>query len=125
MANKLLPYSLLTVATLSGFNYTAHYQHPTNPKLPYITFIHGFPSSAYDWRHQVEFFQDKGYGVIAPDTLGYGQTDRPTDVNDYKVKTIADSIMEVVDKIAGKEAKVHGVGHDWYDSSGSDIGFSN
>ena len=59
------------------------------------------------------YFRDKGYGVIAPDTLGYGQTDLPTDFNDYKVKTITDSIVEVVDKIAGSDAKIHGVGHDW------------
>ena len=54
----------------------------------------------------MEYFQDKGYGVIAPDTLGHGQTDLPTDVNDYKVKTITDSIMEVVDKIAGSDTKI-------------------
>ena len=114
MANKLLPYSILTLATSSGFNYTTHYKNPTNPKLPYITFIHGFPSSSYDWRHQVEFFQNKGYGVIAPDTLGYGLSSLPNDPQDYRVQSITDSIMEVVDKVAGKDAKVHGVGHDWY-----------
>ena len=114
MAAKLLPYSVITLATLSGFNYTAHYQHPKNSRLPYILFTHGFPSSAYDWRHQVNYFSNEGYGIIAPDTLGYGSTDAPLDPHDYVLKTIGDSIMEVVDKVAGKHAKVHGVGHDWY-----------
>ncbi len=68
MAAKLLPLSLLTVATLSGFNYTTHYQHPKSHDKPYILFIYGFPSSAYDWKHQVSHFADKGYGIIAPDT---------------------------------------------------------
>ena len=104
----------MTIATLSGFNYTTHYQHPSNPSLPYILFTHGFPSSSYDWRHQVSFFSEKGYGIIAPDTLGYGDTDQPLEVGAYRVKSIVDSIVEVVDKVAGKEGKVMGVAHDWY-----------
>lgn len=113
MASKLLPYSVLTLATLSGFNYTTHFQHPSDVAKPYILFVHGFPSSAYDWRHQVEYFADKGYGIIAPDTLGYGDTDHPLSTADYKLKGMTDSLIEVVDKVAGKSTKVIGVGHDW------------
>ncbi|KAG8531297.1 uncharacterized protein KY384_002925 [Bacidia gigantensis] len=113
MAAKLLPYSLMTIATLSGFKYTTHYQHPKSSELPYILFTHGFPSSAYDWRHQVEYFSNEGYGIIAPDTLGYGSTDQPMDVHAYTLRSIADSLIEVVDKVAGNETRVVGVAHDW------------
>ena len=113
MAAKLLPYSILTLMTLSGFNYTTHYQHPKADNKPYILFIHGFPSSAYDWRHQVEYFSEEGYGIIAPDTLGYGGTSKPLDPHNYLLKGIGDSIVEVVNKVAGEECKVLGVGQDW------------
>ncbi|KAF8922733.1 Alpha/Beta hydrolase protein [Mucidula mucida] len=44
---------------------------------PYLLFLHGFPSSSYDWRYQIEFFSNQGYGLIVPDMLGYGGTARP------------------------------------------------
>lgn len=113
MASKLLPYSVLTLMTLSGFNYTTHYQHPRVDDKPYVLFVHGFPSSAYDWRHQVDYFAHEGYGIIAPDTLGYGDSSKPLDPHDYTLKTITDSLVEVVDRVAGKDSKVLGVGHDW------------
>ena len=114
MASELQPHSVLTVDTASGFRYTTHYQHPTDEDKPYILFVHGFPSSAYDWRKQVPHFASQGYGIIAPDTLGYGGSSKPLEPGDYTLKAIADSIIEVVDAVAGAQAKVLGVGHDWY-----------
>ena len=102
MTYKLLPHSLLTVATLSGFNYSTYYQHPRSSDKPYVLLIHGFPSSAYDWRHQVDYFSQNGYGLIVPDTLGYGRTDKPLDAHDYTLKSISDNVMEVVYAVAGK-----------------------
>lgn len=113
MAYKLIPYSLLTISTLSGFNYSTHYQHPRSYDKPYVLLMHGFPSSAYDWRHQVDYLSSEGYGLIVPDTLGYGRSSKPLDPHNYVLKSISDSVIEVVDHIAGKDAKVHGVGHDW------------
>ena len=48
-----------------GLNYKTHYQHPKAEDKPYILFVHGFPSSAYHWRHQVEYFSKEGYGILA------------------------------------------------------------
>lgn len=45
---------------------------------PYLLLCHGFPSSSYDWRHQINYFAGLGYGVLAPDLLGYGDTDKPS-----------------------------------------------
>jgi len=55
-----------TLMTLSGFNCTTHYQRPSDDRKPYILFLHGFPSSAYHWRHQVGCFANEGYGIIDP-----------------------------------------------------------
>jgi soluble epoxide hydrolase / lipid-phosphate phosphatase len=37
----------------------------------HILFLHGFPSSSYDWRYQIAYFRQRGYGIIVPDLLGY------------------------------------------------------
>ncbi|CAL8580984.1 hypothetical protein XPA_006697 [Xanthoria parietina] len=78
---------------------------------PYILFLHGFPASSYDWRHQISFFSDLGYGVFAPDLLGYGDTDKPTQLEPYKLKQMSEDIVSLLDHHDIKEAI--GVGHDW------------
>jgi soluble epoxide hydrolase / lipid-phosphate phosphatase len=77
----------------------------------YILFLHGFPSSSYDWRYQVRYFSNKGYGIIAPDTLGFGGTSKELDVQSYKGKTMAQDIAEILS--SEKIETVIGVGHDW------------
>ena len=82
---------------------------------PWILFLHGFPSSSYDWRHQIAFFSNLGYGILAPDLLGYGGTDKPIDVGAYRLKKMSEEVIGIVD--AEGVDKVVGVGHDWLGSS--------
>jgi len=85
---------------------------PGSSSKPYILFLHGFPSSAYDWRHQISYFSQNGYGIIAPVCLGYGETSKPLDVEAYKGKKMASEIIAILDRL--NISKVMGVGHDWY-----------
>jgi soluble epoxide hydrolase/lipid-phosphate phosphatase len=80
----------------------------------YLLFLHGFPSSSHDWRHQIQYFSQKGYGIIAPDLLGYGRTSKPLDVQAYKGKDMAKDVIEILDH--EKISLVIGIGHDWYSS---------
>ena len=86
-----------------------HYA-PHGPEKLTVLFLHGFPSSAYDWRRQFAYFAALGYGVLAPDLLGYGGTDKPADVEAYTLKTQAREIVELLD-CAGV-GMVMSVGHD-------------
>ncbi|KAL8728162.1 MAG: hypothetical protein Q9181_005436 [Wetmoreana brouardii] len=86
-------------------NYRSHI-----PEKPTILFLHGFPSSSFDWRRQFNYFASRGYGVLAPDLLGYGGTDKPADVKAYTLKRQADEIAELLDCV-GVEY-VLSVGHD-------------
>ncbi|KAJ7576173.1 hypothetical protein C8J56DRAFT_900102 [Mycena floridula] len=62
-----------------GINYH-YFFSPAESGKPSVIFLHGFPSSAYEsWHHEIVFFVKKGYGVLAPDLLGYGSTDKPTE----------------------------------------------
>ena len=77
---------------------------------PNILFLHGFPSSSFDWRHQVAYFSALGYGILTPDLLGYGQTSKPLDPASYGGKRMASELAELLE-FEGL-GKVHGVGHD-------------
>lgn len=78
---------------------------------PTFLLLHGFPSSSYDWRHQIQALAAKGFGVVVPDLLGYGDTDSPADVEAYSFKRMSDHLAEIVANEG--IAKVIGVGHDW------------
>lgn len=99
---------LLTLPNGRTYNYVLI---PCTSPLPTILFIHGFPSSSWDWRHQISHFSQRGYGVLAPDLLGYGGTSKPTTLSPYRGKAMASDLVSILD--AEKISKVHGVGHDF------------
>jgi pimeloyl-ACP methyl ester carboxylesterase len=68
--------------TQRGFNYS-YYWSPPAPGKPVLFFSHGFPAGSFSWRKQVPFFEPMGYGLLVPDFLGYGDTDKPTDPTVY------------------------------------------
>ncbi|GAM43296.1 hypothetical protein TCE0_047f17995 [Talaromyces pinophilus] len=57
------------------------------------------------------YFSSKGFGILAVDLLGYGDTDKPLSVSEYKTKKIASEIIEILD--LENITKVHGVAHDF------------
>ncbi|KAI9711734.1 MAG: hypothetical protein M1820_001878 [Bogoriella megaspora] len=79
---------------------------------PTILFLHGFPSTSYDWRHQIDHFSALGYRIIAPDLLGYGDTDKPAEIEPYAFKSMATDIVALLDR-EGVKDRVHVVGHDF------------
>lgn len=84
---------------------------PRDDANPTIVFFHGFPSSSYDWRHQIAFFSAHGYGVVAPDLLGYGATSKPDSPSDYLSLSMVDEVLSILDHESLD--KVHGVSHDF------------
>ncbi|KUJ06698.1 putative epoxide hydrolase 2 [Mollisia scopiformis] len=78
---------------------------------PTFLLLHGFPSSSYDWRFQVRTLTSLGYGVVVPDLLGYGDTDKPTEPEAYGLKKMATDFVEILNKES--IGTVIGVGHDW------------
>src|SRR5581483_216825 len=60
---------------------------------PLLVFLHGFPSSSYDWRLLLD--HETEHAVIAPDFLGFGLSDKPRD-HRYTLSWQADLIEELV-----------------------------
>ncbi|PVH84679.1 alpha/beta-hydrolase [Cadophora sp. DSE1049] len=97
-------------ATADGDTYAYDYVPPKEQKAVFLL-IHGYPSSRYDWRYQVTDLTEAGFGVIAPDCLGYGDSDKRVDIEAYRLKRLSGHFAELLDHENIKQ--VVGVGHDW------------
>ncbi len=78
---------------------------------PAVLLLHGFPDRATLWRAQIEYLTAAGYRVVAPDLRGFGDSDRPDDVEAYRLRhSVVD--MEALLRERGVE-RVVVVGHDY------------
>ncbi len=87
---------------LSGYPFEPHYAEidaePGNPdggrlRVHYldegpadaapVLLMHGEPSWSYLYRHMVPVLVAAGHRVIAPDLVGFGRSDKPTEIADY------------------------------------------
>ncbi|KAH6638715.1 putative epoxide hydrolase 2 [Boeremia exigua] len=94
----------------SGRTYRYAIKAPLEKEKPHLLFLHGFPESSYSWINQIEYFTRRGYGIIAPDLLGTGGTDKPIELEAYNLKTMSAEVAELLD-CEGIE-KVVAVSHD-------------
>ena len=78
---------------------------------PLVVLLHGFPESWYSWRHQLQALADAGYHVVAPDQRGYGQSDRPLDIQKYTQLHLVGDVIGLLDALGEEQAVV--AGHDW------------
>ncbi|KAK7694220.1 hypothetical protein QCA50_001400 [Cerrena zonata] len=98
------------IITKRGYKYHYYYV-PAQGSKKTLLFSHGFPSTSQDWSRLVPHFEKQGYGIIVPDNLGYGGTDKPLDPAEYKGTLLAKDLIDIVD--AEKVDKVIAIGHDW------------
>ncbi len=78
---------------------------------PLVLFVHGFPESWYSWRHQLVALAADGYRAAAIDVRGYGSSEAPPDVDDYRIVALAGDCVGVVEALGESTATI--VGHDW------------
>lgn len=76
-----------------------------------ILFLHGFPEYWYAWRNYLEDLANRGYRVIAPDQRGYNRSDKPPDIEDYKINLLVDDVVGLIDALGYDSVNI--VGHDW------------
>jgi pimeloyl-ACP methyl ester carboxylesterase len=78
---------------------------------PAIVLLHGFPELAFSWRHQLPALAAAGFRAIAPDQRGYGMSDVPPAVGDYRMEVLIADIEGLLDALWLESATF--VGHDW------------
>jgi haloalkane dehalogenase len=67
---------------------------------PVMLLLHGMPTWSYLYRTMIPRFADAGYRCVAPDHLGFGRSDKPTDPAWYSIARhteVLASLVEVLD----------------------------
>jgi pimeloyl-ACP methyl ester carboxylesterase len=78
---------------------------------PLVVLCHGFPESWYSWRHQLRALAQAGFHAVAPDMRGYGQTERPPEIEKYTLLHLVGDIIGLIDALGADQAVI--AGHDW------------
>jgi pimeloyl-ACP methyl ester carboxylesterase len=78
---------------------------------PLVVLLHGWPESWYSWRHQLHALAEAGFHAVAPDQRGYGQTDRPEEIDKYTILHLTGDVVGLLDALGEQTAVV--AGHDW------------
>ncbi|NJN51434.1 MAG: alpha/beta fold hydrolase [Gammaproteobacteria bacterium] len=109
---------------LDGYPFAAHYMDVADGqggtlRMHYldegrgevILCMHGQPTWSYLYRKMIPLFVAAGYRVIAPDLIGFGKSDKPTDRKNY---TYANHVLWVKGLIEALDLKgMTLVGQDW------------
>ena len=75
-----------------------------------IVFLHGFPESHRTWRDVLPALA-RDFRVAAPDQRGFGASDKPEGVENYKTDRILEDLIALADALG--IARFTLVGHDW------------
>jgi len=77
---------------------------------PPVIFLHGFPESHRTWRALVPLLADE-LNMIMPDQRGFGDSDRPLEVEAYEVERLLDDLFALAAALSIERFAL--VGHDW------------
>ncbi len=80
-------------------------------KGPLILFLHGFPEFWYEWKNQLAEF-GKDHHAVAPDLRGYNLSDKPEDLDQYRMSVLVEDIRALADHFSHHKKFVL-VAHDW------------
>src|SRR5580700_11410156 len=71
------------VADGEGGTLRMHYLREGDPDAPVVLLMHGEPSWCYLYRKMIPVLTAAGLQVVAPDLVGFGRSDKPTERDDY------------------------------------------
>ena len=75
-----------------------------------IIFLHGFPESHRTWREIAPVLAED-YFVVCPDQRGFGASDKPEGVEQYRTDQILEDLLALADALGLGRFTL--VGHDW------------
>ena len=73
--------------------------------------LHGFPEGAESWASPIHALAKEGALAVAPDMRGFGQSDAPSRVEDYRLDVLVEDVLQLI-KGFGRD-RAHVAGHDW------------
>ena len=78
---------------------------------PLVVLLHGFPECWISWRYQLPALAAAGFRAVAPDLRGYGSSDKPRKVADYRLDLLVGDVTGLISALGRDRADL--VGHDW------------
>ncbi len=108
MAGNPAPSQYIETARGLRLHYTDH--PPEGAGLATVVFIHGSGPGASGWsnfKHNIAGFQAAGYRCVVYDQWGYGQTDKPTDI-DHTLDFFVEGLLALLDGLAIEQAVLVG-----------------
>ena len=91
----------LTIADGEGGQLRVHYLDEGPADAAPVLLMHGEPSWCYLYRHMIPLLVAAGHRVVAPDLVGFGRSDKPTERSDYTyarhVAWMTDALFEQLD----------------------------
>jgi haloalkane dehalogenase len=105
------PPQFLQVDDFEGGSLKLHYVDEGPRDANVVLMLHGEPSWAYLYRKMIDPVVAAGYRVIAPDLIGFGKSDKPTERSDYTYQRHLDWVREVIIQLDLKEITL--VCQDW------------
>lgn len=76
-----------------------------------VLMLHGEPTWSYLYRHMIAPVVAAGHRVIAPDLIGFGKSDKLTDLDAYSYQSHMDWLTALVTQLDLRDVTV--VGQDW------------
>jgi haloalkane dehalogenase len=64
-----------------------------------VLMLHGEPTWSYLYRHMIPVCAAAGHRVIAPDLIGFGKSDKPTQLTSYSYQSHMNWIQAFIDKL--------------------------
>ena len=80
----------VNIDDLDGGSLRVHYVDEGPAEAAPVLLMHGEPSWSYLYRHMIPLLVGAGHRVIAPDLVGFGRSDKPTDPADYSYQRHVD-----------------------------------
>jgi pimeloyl-ACP methyl ester carboxylesterase len=78
---------------------------------PLVLLCHGFPETAYAWRHQIGTLAAAGFRAVAPDMRGVGGSSGPEGADQYTILHLLGDMVALLDALVVETAVI--VGNDW------------
>jgi haloalkane dehalogenase len=73
----------VTIADGDGGTLRVHYLDEGPADAAPVLLMHGEPSWSFLYRHMIPVLVAAGHRVVAPDLIGFGRSDKPTEQSDY------------------------------------------
>ncbi len=64
-----------------------------------VLMMHGEPSWSFLYRHMIPPVAEAGFRAIAPDLIGFGKSDKPTETSDYSYSSHVEWMLEWFDSL--------------------------